>query len=128
MLKYIITALIITVALLSGCANTSQQRITPEEPLGVSVEEFRAEMRQLQTNLEAGSPRELQSSEWREFNRIQQGFDQVLSDVNSVAELSTDDRQMVFNLQKELALLLGESSQSERADCARPTGSRLPCR
>ncbi|MFU8833330.1 MAG: hypothetical protein ACNA7J_14405, partial [Wenzhouxiangella sp.] len=128
MLKYITTALIITVALLSGCANTSQQRITPEEPLGVSVDEFRADMRQLQTNLEAGSPRELQSSEWREFNRIQQGFAQVLSDVGAVSELSSDDRQMVFNLQKELALLLGESSRSERADCARTTGSRLPCR
>ncbi len=127
MLKFTTIALVIAVAMLAGCANTSQQRISPEEPLAVSVEEFRAEMRELKANLESGTPRELVTSEWREFNRIQQGFERVLADVGSVGELSVDDRLMVYNLQKELALLLGNSSRSDRAECSRNTGSRLPC-
>jgi len=130
MLKSITIILVIAAAvvLLSGCANTSQQRITPEEPLAVSVAEFRAEMRELKANLESGTPRKLETGEWREFNRIHQGFEQVLADVNTVGELSSDDRLMVYNLQEQLALLLGETSRNERADCARGTGSRLPCR
>ncbi len=119
MLKSTLLSLIFAAAMLSGCANTSQQRISPDEPLAVSVEEFRAEMRQLQADLRAGEQGQLNDSEWTEFNRIQQGLERALANVSSIDELSVDDRVRLYNLQEDLAVLLGDTRKTDQLYCTR---------
>ncbi len=100
---------------LAACA-TNPTPTPSDEPqtssaIVVSVPEFLAEQQALRASLETGQPRELRRHEWQKFDQIQAGFEQKLSGIDTIDELSVTDRVFVFNLQEELEALLADSRQ-----------------
>lgn len=109
-------------ALSAGLSNTAQARDV------ASIGEFLGALEELRGKLEDGDPRELGSREWREFNKLEGRFEELLDGVQTVEDLSDDDKIALINTQEELdALLMGGGRTDDRIICrkVRKTGTRI---
>lgn len=106
--------LAVSVILVAGaCASTSQMRASPEHPLLTPVPQFLAEQQHLRASFEEGEPRELDDSEWESLDRIQGRFEEILSDVTDIEELSSEEKREVFHLRSRLIALMTASDDDE---------------
>lgn len=95
----------------------------------VDVDGYFTMLEELRTDLEEGTPRELNRDEWREFERIVGRFESLLGNVESVDELDRREKIRVFNLQEELdTVLIGHPDLQVVCNERQGTGSRIPRR
>ncbi|MDZ7791473.1 MAG: hypothetical protein U5L08_13450 [Xanthomonadales bacterium] len=95
----------------------------------VPVDEFLEALDTVESNLREGKPRQLKKSEWKEFEEIQEDFQELLSDVENIDALSSKEQIEVFNLQEELdTLLVGREREQVVCQEVKRTGSRIPRR
>jgi hypothetical protein len=93
----------------------------------VGIGEYFEMLSSLREDLEQGEPRQLNASEWQEFDRIEGRFQRLLGDVEAIDDLRDRDRLRIFNLQEELdTLLVGREEEQVICERRRSTGSRIP--
>lgn len=117
-----LSQVLIALVLVGFCAQAQadqRPRVSPGEYLEM--------LDNLRNDLQGGTPREMNNKEWRKFDDIEQRFQSILSNVDSVDDLNSRDRVTVFNLQEELdTLLIGRAEDQVVCDRRRRIGSRIP--
>lgn len=92
----------------------------------VSVDAFLAALDDVRAQLQEGDPRRLDEDEWREFDKIEEQFERVLSDVETIDELNGRQKTKVFNLQEEMdTLLVGRREEQVVCTERKQLGSRI---
>lgn len=114
-------ALVAIIALYAGLAGIAHAREV------ASIDQFMTALDELRGKLEQGDPRQLSKREWREFDKLHGRFEKLLTDVDSVEQLTEDDEIALINTQEELDTLLMGGENDERIICRkeRKTGSRI---
>ncbi len=124
------TRKILSAALLSMAAGLllPMQVIANEVPI-VPAGEFLEAFNDLRADLEEGTPRELSQREWRDFDRIHQRFEHLLSGVDDATQLPSRHQLELYNLQNELdGLIMGGIREQRVCSEQRTIGSRIPRR
>jgi len=96
---YRIIGLLAGIALLAGCATSSEPRYQAEV---VDVAEYREFLADLQEHLERGKPRELNEREMRRYERLNRNLNEMLAGIEDISELDADQQRRVFNLHEDL--------------------------
>lgn len=113
-------------ALLVACATqSSKPRVSSETPLIEPVSEFLAEQQYLREKLEQNNPRKLSDAEWEQFERIQNNFNALLGDVDSVEQLTTGEKESLYDTRQALVTLLVGEGQLICTKRQPPTGTRM---
>ncbi len=115
--------------ILAACAtnSTAPQRLaTPEDPLAMSIPEYKREQVRLVDNLSQGIPRELDEQEWDRLNRIQDNILELLGDAREIEEIDMETRYTLFQLRQQLVATVIAGTALEVV-CVRQqlTGTRL---
>ncbi len=101
------------------------QASAQERPI-VPADEFLSAFADLRADLEDGMPRELSNREWREFNRIEQRFEFLLSNVDDATQLPSRQQLEIYNLQNELdGMIMGGIRDQRVCTEQRSVGSRI---
>ncbi|TVQ30332.1 MAG: hypothetical protein EA370_13755 [Wenzhouxiangella sp.] len=119
--QFLFHALLIATAcfLWTGSASAEKAPIVP-------ADEFLAAFDDLRADLEEGVPRELSRREWRDFDRIHQRFQYLLSDVDDATQLPSQQQLALYNLQGELdGLIMGGIRDQRVCTEQRNVGSRI---
>jgi hypothetical protein len=95
----------------------------------VPADEFLAAFDDLREDLQDGIPRQLNRSEWRDFDRIHERFKSILSGVEDARTLPSQQQLALYNLQNELdGLIMGGIHDQKVCTEQRNIGSRIPRR
>ena len=115
--------------LLAACAtnNDGPERLaTPEDPVAMSIPDYKREQAMLVSNLHNGVPRELEEKEWERLERIQSNILNLLDDAREIEELDLETRYTLFQLRNQLvALVIAGTAQEVVCVRQQLTGTRL---
>lgn len=107
--------------MLAACAGNGQAREEPAADVRaekVSVPEYREFLVDLREAVSEGIPREFNQREMDRFNRLDSRLTGLLDGVDSVDELSRDERLALFNTHEELQALMS-GRQDDQIICRR---------
>jgi hypothetical protein len=115
--------------ILSACATTGGEPLrlaTPEDPLAMSIPDYKREQAMLVNNLAQGNPRELDEQEWDRLGRIQNNILELLGDADEIEEIDLETRYTIFQLRQQMVAMVIAGTAMEMV-CVRQqlTGTRL---
>lgn len=115
--------------MLAACATSGsgpERLASPEDPLAMSIPEYKREQSMLVDNLAQGIPRELDEQEWDRLRRIQSNILELLGDAREIEELDEETRYTLFQLRQQLVATVIAGTAMEVV-CVRQqlTGTRL---
>jgi len=122
-------ALLGLVMVLSACATSGNEPLrlaSPEDPLAMSIRDYKREQSMLVNNLAQGNPRELDEQEWDRLTRIQDNILELLGDAQDIEEIDLETRYTIFQLRQQLVATVISGTAMEMV-CVRQqlTGTRL---
>jgi len=131
-------AALIFILMLSSCASTSPSRsqsaAAPPSQSSVNLSQARVVtpqyfldyINEMRVAVENGKPRQLDAKEMQRVNRIVGDLRETLTGIESIQDLSSDDKNEVFNATQELWATIHEA-QHQQVVCeeAARTGSRI---
>jgi len=115
--------------ILAACATNGSEPLrlaTPEDPLAMSIPEYKREQSMLVNNLAQGNPRELDDQEWDRLSRIQDTILELLGDAKEIEEIDLETRYTIFQLRQQMVAMVISGTAMEMV-CVRQqlTGTRL---
>jgi len=110
----------------STAAPSSQSSVNLSEARVVSPEYFLNYINEMRVAVENGKPRQLDAKEIQRVNRIVGELRETLTGIESIQDLSSNDKNQVFNATQELWATIHEA-QHQQVVCeeAVRTGSRI---
>lgn len=117
---------VVSAFVLAACATSSQRIPSPSDPFAMPIEEFQQETAKLRANLKEGEPRELDEEEWKRFDEILAGMDELVGGATEINQVPDNNRSRLFELRSSmLNLLVGDAAEEVVCFRQQTTGTRL---